>query len=179
MNKGLKIACFFLGVIFLSPGVFSQTIPDTLRRPERGEAPRYPWDLVIGELGRGRAPEDAYRFARTLLEAITAGNRGAPILADSLPALDEALFLEITSLGPRTYRLGGGRTETDGSVSFLVRFLGRTESITGELFILHLQAEDSSSGLWVLDDLILEERRVLSEIRDSYPYDFSPYERFF
>jgi len=30
-----------------------------------------------------------------------------------------------------------------------------------------------------LDDLILEGKRTLSDIRDSYRYNFSPYERFY
>ena len=153
----------------------AQTIPDTLRRPEQGEAPRYPQDIVIGELGRGNASEGAYRFAVNILQALRAGNRNAPVLANSPSALIESLFEQIGSLRPRSYRLGSGRIETDGNISFMVRFLGPEASITGELFIR--QAEES--GIWLLDDLILEERRPLSEIRDSYHYDFSPYERFY
>jgi hypothetical protein len=34
-------------------------------------------------------------------------------------------------------------------------------------------------GSWVLDDLFLEEERAISEIRDGYRYNFSPYERFY
>jgi len=216
MRKGIRAACILLYVVFLSLGVFpqrifsqeedaeekksgSQTIPNALRRPDRGEAPRYPQDLVIGELGQGKAPDGAYRFARDFLDALAKGNRDAPAVEDSLLVLggeymDEILD-NISSLEPRTYRLGGGRTEADGSVSFLVRFLGTQESITGELFIRRQENEkDPDSGelqseenpgtksrelLWYLDDLILEERRALTEIRDSYRYDFSPYERFF
>jgi hypothetical protein len=140
--------------------------------------------LVIGELGRGEAPQGAYGFARNLLNALSRGNKDAPVVADSLSVLDESVFEEISSLKPRTYRIGGGRTEPDGSVSFLVRFLGTEESIAGELFVR--QAEQSGPGTpaereaaWFLDDLILEERRALVDIKDSYRYDFSPYERFY
>ena len=156
-------------MIFSQEGVVS-TIPDVLRRPERGEAPRYPRDMVIGELGQGQAPREAYHFAQNLLGALIRGNEAAPDLA----ALTEELLEEISGLEPRTYRLGGGRIEADGTVSFLVRFVGRMESITGELFVRETESES-----WLLDDLILEERRALTEIRDSYRFDFSPYERFF
>jgi len=101
------------------------------------------------------------------------GNSAAPALADSLPSLAESLLEEIKSITPRTYRLGGGRVEVDGSVSFVLRFLGSTESMAGELYIR--QEEEA----WLLDDLLLEEKRALAEIRDSYRYDFPPYGRFF
>jgi len=244
MRKGVRITYFLLSVAFLCLGVFpqrifsqngdagkeaanAQTIPNTLRRPDRGEAPRYPQDVVIGELGQGNAPEGAYIFARDLMEALVRGNTTAQVVEDSRLILTEDIFEEISSLEPRSYRLGGGRIEADGSISFLVRFLGLEESITGELFIRRqggaeaggaasarepqysestlasaspeedstmpgsppeepepappkLQPElDPRETRWLLDDLILEKRRTLTEIRDSYRYDFSPYERFF
>ena len=195
---------------FLSPEAYSQeentrnqTIPTALRRPERGESPRYPQDLVIGVLGQGDAPTGAYNFAQNLLSALITGSSNNPALEDTGAILTESLHEEIYSIEPRIYRLGGGRDEPDGCVSFMVRFLGPEESITGELFVrqaeipeasdvsedpedpddsdISVVSEDSSGGErpWVLDDLILEEKRALSEIRDSYRYDFSPYERFY
>ena len=212
MNRGILTAFFLLAAAFLSPGVFSQdggagtansqTIPEALLKPDRGEVPRYPQDLVIGELGQGEAPETAYHFALDLLGALAAGDKTAAILKNSEETpgavLTEELFEEISSLEIQSYRLGGGRTEADGNVSFLVRFLGSAESITGELF-LHEESvipaanpsekteeepapaekSDSRKARWLLDDLILEEKRVLTELKDSYRYDFSPYERFF
>ena len=204
MSKIIKMACF-LGTAFLLLGIVPQgtfpqegdagsgvldarTVPDALRRPQRGELPRYPQDFVIGELGRGQAPEEAYRFARNLLAALAAGNNAAPVFALSPPALIGSHIEEIRGLEPRTFRLGGGRAEADGNVSFLVRFVGREESITGELFIRQAPAEGASPALngsppepgrWLLDELILEERRTLADIRDSYRFVFSPYERFF
>jgi len=207
MDKWLRTAGILLGLLLLAPGGFSQdtvqdlvqdevqdeepagwedqsgTIPDILRRPDRGEAPRYPRDVVIGELGQGNSPNPAYRFAGDLLSALTAGNRTAQIVKDSLSILTEELFNEIESIRVRSYRIGGGRVETDGSVSFLVRFLGSEESITGELFVRQEadpgNDEAPSEGKWLLDDLILEEKKDLTDIRDSYRYDFSPYERFY
>ena len=176
-----KTACFFLVLCFIAQNLLSQnaanieTVPDSLIRPERGEAPRYPKDLVIGDLGPGEASEGAYLFARNVLTAITAGRRNAEVLTDSGFSVTESIFDNVRSIRPRDTRLGGGRNEPDGCVSFLFRIIGQQESITGELFIR--QAE--TSGRWLLDDLILEGKRALSDIRDSYRYNFSPYERFY
>ncbi len=41
----------------------------------------------------------------------------------------------LSVVNPRYFRLGSGREEPDGSVSFLVRFAGREQGITGELYI--------------------------------------------
>ena len=197
MGKRLGTACILLGLLLLSPKMFSQEeesgwggqsgiIPDALRRPEQGEALRYPTDVVIGDLGQGKSPEKAYQFARELLVILLTGSKDAEIVKGAPSVLTEELLAEIKSLGPRSYRLGGGRIEADGSVSFMVRFLGSEASITGELYLRQAerpaQPDDAVSAgdeKWFLDDLILEEKRELSEIRDSYRYDFSPYERFY
>ena len=202
MDKKLPLACLFLVFACVLPGVFSQepesepvvrTIPDALRRPERGEAPRYPQDLVIGELGRGNAPDAAYRFAGELLKALVSGNAEAPVLAGSGSVLAKNLLEELEDLDPRSFRLGGGRIEADGSVSFMVRFLGPEKTVTGELFLrregdpgipvsgesTELAAESRAQANWLLDDLVLEEKKALGQVNDSYRYDFSPYERFY
>ena len=176
--KSARMICLF-GLWLITLGLFAQeatsiyAVPDVLRRPERGEAPRYPDDLVIGELGQGEISDGAYLFARNVLSAITEGRRDAAVLANS--GLAESLFEEVRGLRPRSYRLGGGRNEADGCVSFLVRLVGPVESLTGELYL----RSDEASGRWLLDDLILEEKKVNADIRDSYRFDFSPYERFF
>ena len=198
LGRNRKIICFLLCLCMFLPGAFAQgepkntelpgtesqgtqnnTIPDTIRRPERGEAPRYPKDVVIGELGRGESPEGAYQLARQLLSVLVSGSRDAKIIADSPSILTESLVEELNSIVPRSYRIGGGRIEADGSVSFLVRFLGSDESISGELYLRQAESEAPRDAEWFLDDLILEDKRTISEIRDSYRYDFSPYERFY
>jgi hypothetical protein len=177
--RGVRAACFLLGISFFSQMITAQDanigvvpVPESLRRPERGEAPRYPEDLVIGELGQGEAPQGAYLLAQEILSALARGRNDAPVLQRS-SLITEEILEEVGSLGTRSYRIGGGRYEPDGSVSFLVRFIGRTESITGELFV---RFETQS---WLLDDLMLEEKVPLSNLRDSYRYDFTPYERFY
>ena len=149
------------------------TIPESLRRPLRGEAPRYPRDMVIGELGQGTAPERAWRHAREIASALVARNLSSSVIPMAESDLLEEYFPILHAFEPRKYHLGGGRIEVDGSVSFLVRFLGREQWMAGELY---LRPEADS---WRLDDLILEEVRNFEEGKNSYTYDFSPYERFF
>ena len=170
------------GIIIFSSGLFlplyifsqeqgaSSTIPELLRRPLRAEAPRFPRDMVIGELGQGTAPEGAWRYAQGIAaflagsaSGISAGDRD--ILRRHLPVME--------SFEPRRFHIGGGRMEVDGTVSFLVRFIGREQWIAGELY-LYLDENN-----WRLDEIVLEELRTMEEGRDSYSYDFSPYERFF
>ena len=184
----IKTACFLLAFCLIIQNLVSQeagdtSVPEALRRPERGEAPRYPKDLIIGNLGQGEASEGAYLYARNILTAITAGRRDAQVLTNSGFSFTESMFDNIRSIRPRDSRLGGGKYEPDGCVSFLIRIIGPQESITGELFIRQADAIDAldgaTEGRWLLDDLILEGKRTLVDIRDSYRYDFSPYERFY
>lgn len=185
-GKGKRASCFLLCIWLCSQAVFSQNyanhaVPNSLRRPERGEVPRYPADLVIGDLSRGEASESAYSFARSILLALVNKRRDSSAFGNS-SNLYESVFTEVENLGPRTFRLGGGKAEPDGCTSFLIRFISQEESITGELFIRRAEAselEASETGRWLLDDIILETKRTLSEIRDSYRYNFSPYERFY
>jgi hypothetical protein len=154
-------------------------------------------------LGQGEAPLGAYQFAQELLSALVGDRTTAPVVQRSSSLIGESVFEELRSINPRTYRIGGGRYEPDGSVSFLVRFVGRTESIIAELFVrfeaprLAAAEEEDEEGAedeedappppparqeevrWLLDDLMLEDKIPLSDIRDTYRYDFSPYERFY
>jgi hypothetical protein len=150
-----------------------RTAPEALRRPQRGEPARYPEDFEIGALGQGQAPEAAYLFALNVLAALTAGDRAAPALAALPQAILGNRIEEIGSIEPLSFRIGSGRVEADETVSFLVRFIGREESITGELFLFE------GSEQWLLDDLIIEEARSLADIRSDHRFIFSPYERFF
>jgi hypothetical protein len=165
---------------FVSPEenepVFNQgTIPEALRRPQRGdEAERFPRDAVIGELGRGAADEAAYRYARNLLQGVQTGNRESALLVRAKASLLEELFTALEPVSPLRYRIGGGREEPDGSTSFLFRFIGREKSLAGELYIRH-----TGEGAWELEDVIVEEARDISERGNTYKFDFSPYERFF
>jgi hypothetical protein len=102
-------------------------------------------------------------------------NRESALLAGTSPSQLEELFAGLEAMEPQQYRLGGGREEADGSISFLFRFIGRDLSMAGELY---LRLRDNA---WHLDDIIVEEARALSEggLMNTYKFDFSPYERFF
>ena len=125
-------------IFFLGSGIlFSQegTIPDELLRPRRDESPRYPVDTVIGELGQGQAPREAYECARNAAAALLAGNANSSALSSVNKVFLESCMGALNTVNPLFFRLGGGREGPDGSVSFLVRFAGREQGITGELFV--------------------------------------------
>ena len=134
---------FALLLVFFAGSAFSQTnellqrgsIPEELLRPRRDEALRYPVDTVIGPIGQGSAPVEAYGLARRVAAALLAGDINARVLSSVKRVFLEGYMDALNVVNPRYFRLGGGREEPDGSVSFLVRFAGRDQGITGELFI--------------------------------------------
>ncbi|MDR0655817.1 MAG: hypothetical protein LBG22_05825 [Treponema sp.] len=123
-----------------------QTIPPELWRPSRGESPRFPIDTVIGKLGRGDASEEAYRFARSVAEALMTETSSAPSLSGMSQAELDVFFEAIRKADPESFRLGSGRLEPDGAVSFLLRFIGREKGITGELYIRTDEEPDLPAG---------------------------------
>lgn len=166
--------CTIIGVCGADDGVsWSGILPEAVRRPQKGEAPRYPRDTVIGELGPGNAPPAAYTYARNLLAALMRNNRDSRYLREIGKDRLEGLTAQIKSVAPRKFRAGGGKEEGDGAVSFLFRYIGREQGIAGELY-LRLEDQD-----WLFDDIIFEEARSVTEPGEPYPYDFTPYERFF
>ena len=148
-NRVIKtsfILCALLLFSFMASDLFPQnteedetaqrgSIPEDLLRPRRDEAPRYPVDTVIGPLGQGSSPREAYELARRAVIALLAGNAEAPALSSANRTFIRDSIGQVQLIEPRQYRLGGGREEPDGSVSFMVRFIGREYSITGELYI--------------------------------------------
>jgi len=164
------------------------SIPEDLLRPKRGETPRYPIDTVIGELGRGKASEAAFSFANNIGIALLSGNKGNPALASINSAARENLLSTLETINPVSFRIGGGREEADGSVSFLVRYIGKDLGITGELYIRYVtrqiqepNGEVTTTGKWVFEELLLEEakNREVEQKESVYRNDFYPYERFF
>jgi len=184
-----KLSLIYL-LLFIPAFAFSQSggfIPEELLRPGRGEAPRYPIDTVIGELGQGKASASAYAYANTVISALFSGRIDHPAFSSLSASMQTSYMSALDAIGPRSYRIGGGREETDGAVSFMVRFIGREYGITGELFIRYVTTqievgeEIETIGSWVFEELILEDAKDLeTEQQESENrYDFSPYERFF
>jgi len=143
MGYRIRNMVFALLLVFFAGSAFSQTnellqrgsIPEELLRPRRDEALRYPVDTVIGPIGQGSAPVEAYGLARRVAAALLAGDINARVLSSVKRVFLEGYMDALNVVNPRYFRLGGGREEPDGSVSFLVRFAGRDQGITGELFI--------------------------------------------
>jgi hypothetical protein len=164
------------------------SIPEELLRPARGEAPRYPVDTVIGELGQGNVSSSAFAYANSAASALFTGRADHPAFSSVSASVRESYISALGAVNPQSYRIGGGREEADGAVSFMVRFIGREYGITGELFIRYvtIQIQDDNDevktvGSWVFEDLILEEAKERESQRQEPKgrFDFSPYERFF
>jgi hypothetical protein len=185
--KSKKYLLFLpLVALFLSADV---DVPDNLRKPQKGESPRYPKDVIIGELGRGEASEEAYAFAKSILNGVLRGEKAA----------DSGVVDVIKSVAPQKFRIAGGREEDEGNTSFIFRFIGREKWVVGEIYVrfespsavastdVDTEQTDSSiteessedAGGWKLDDIILDEVRAVGQNVQTYAYDFSPYERFF
>jgi hypothetical protein len=122
-----------------NPGISRGAIPEALLRPQRGESPRYPIDMVIGPLGKGDAPDEAYRLAGTIMAAFIGGDMKSPELSGINSVIREGFLSQLEAINSRSYRIGSGREESDGAVSFLIRFIGREQAITGELYVRLLE----------------------------------------
>ena len=164
------------------------SIPEELLRPKRGEAPRYPVDIVIGDMGKGTASDAAFSFANYISAAFLSGNKDNPALTSIDSVLKENLLSSLDVISPLSYRLGGGREEADGAISFLIRFIGKDQGITGELYIRYLtkqtegaDGEIKTTGRWIFEELLLEEARdrEVEQKESIYRADFYPYERFY
>ena len=184
LRRGLFLTLIGFFLVFC---VFSQStvpessvvaFPDSIRRPQSDEYPRYPNDMIIGELVRGTAPVEAWVLSRDFLNALVRANKSAEALNGVDSVLLEQLFEEVSAINPGNYRIGGGRVEPDGAVSFLVRFIGREKSITGELYLVSQETEEGLKP-WRIDDLQLEESYNLADLIEARRYDFSFYERLY
>ncbi|MCL2209371.1 MAG: hypothetical protein FWC19_03615 [Treponema sp.] len=194
-NYKFSFLIFLLAAVFASPvqGQDRGSIPEELLRPGWGEAPRYPSDMVIGELGQGRASAAAFNHASSVASALLSRQRGHSSLSNVNPAIIDSYLSALGRISPVSFRLGGGREEADGSVSFLIRYIGREYGMTGELYIRYItkqvvneNGETIAAGSWVFDDLLFEEARSREEENQdalqraqNHRLNYMPYERFF
>jgi len=184
----LVILCVLALIPVLAVSQDRGSIPQELLRPARGESPRYPVDIVIGELGRGSASAAAYSYAYSVGAGLISGQMEHPSLSSVNSSVREIYLSALKAVSPVSFRIGGGRTEADGAVSFLVRFMGREKGITGELYIRYvtrqIQGDDGeirAAGNWIFEELLLDEPKDRSaEDQESvYRNNYYPYERFF
>ncbi|MCL1959924.1 MAG: hypothetical protein FWF68_10020 [Spirochaetes bacterium] len=182
------ISLFFIVSVFAAAQPARGSIPEELLRPGRGESARYPVDTVIGELGQGKAPAAAYSIANSVSQGFLSGQPGHPSLASVNSDVRDKCLRALSRISPRNYRIGGGREEPDGAVSFMVRFIGRDYGITGELYIKYVKrriegnaGEVTQPGSWVFDDLILNEAKSRDmELEEASKLNnYLLYERFF
>jgi hypothetical protein len=186
------LICVCLFLVFSGSIVQGQdrgSIPEELLRPILRVSPHYPADIIIGDLGQGKASSAAYSYANSLASALLSRQRGHPSLASVNPVLLDSYFYKLGSVAPVSFRLGGGREEADGAISFLIRYIGRDLGITGELYIRYRTRQVDGgevTGNWVFDDLLFEEAKSRDEeLRESlqradkHRLNYLPYERFF
>ena len=149
-------------------------LPPELLRPRYGEDPLFSRDYVIGKMGRCDASEESYRYARLIVAGLAAGDGKTEGVQFSE---QKRLYVKqgIGSLGTRAWRVGGGRVEPDGSVSFLIRFLGRANSVTGELYLRKeepkAETEEAEKEAALLGEEIKTETGAAAEKEDSEEED--------
>jgi hypothetical protein len=152
---------------------FSGVVPEALIRPTRERGAFYPVDAVIGPLGVEDLAGEAGDYAKTVMQDLLSqdaasasiGNLGTDITGDAMEKLSEA--------APHKWRLGGGREEADGSVSFLFRFMGREKEVSGELYLR------SADGGWKTEDIIFNTPKELTIGAETSSSSYTPYERFY
>ena len=100
---------FFVYIFFISfspaHGQARGSIPEALLRPAWGESSRYPVDIVIGEMGQGRAPYAAFTYASSLAAGLLSGQTSHPALASINPALRDNYLRALAGISPRSFRL--------------------------------------------------------------------------
>jgi hypothetical protein len=152
---------------------FSGVVPEALIRPAREQGAFYPVDAVIGPLGIEDLAGEAAEYAKTVMQELLSqdaasasiANLGTDITGDAMEKLSEA--------APHKWRIGGGREEADGSVSFLFRFMGREKEVSGELYLR------SADGGWKTEDVIFNTPKELTIGADAFSSAYTPYERFY
>jgi hypothetical protein len=119
--------------------------------PNRSEAPRLPFDFVIGKIGAEGAESAAYRTAFDFLSSLASSKDVSRFYSDRDRPDRKAVGDLISPLLPASARLGSGRTESENEASFIIRLVGKTASVSGELHLIR------SASAWLVDELILEE----------------------
>jgi hypothetical protein len=139
------VSCFNLNVFAVNSELEANrgVIPEGLLRPQRGEAVRYPRDIVIGELGIGSAPPVAYRAVRRALANLFSNSMETLVLSTLSDEIKADIAARLSETAPYKYRIGGGRVEIDGSVSFLFRYIGSGRELDGEIYLREMKNDET------------------------------------
>jgi hypothetical protein len=119
--------------------------------PTGSEAVRLPQDFVIGKIGDEGVGANAYHFAFDFLSSLARSEEVKRFYTDRGRQEAESIAPILAPLLPASVRVGSGSAEGEGGVSFLIRFVGKERSVTGELHLIR------SSSAWLVDELILDE----------------------
>jgi hypothetical protein len=133
--------------------------------PTGGESPVYPKDFAIGELGPPRVLPGAFDFAHTFLASLAQGHFDATLLEHPSDIDEKTIKNTVALVGPRYFRLDRGKEGPHGSLSFLFRYLGSEQSVTGELYLI------PEKGSWLIQDLELENPQTDKLGDGTYRYD--------
>jgi hypothetical protein len=179
MWSAYKIGLFFTVLVMGAVVGFSQesnpiSIPDAIRRPSRTDTPRYPRDVIIGDLGRGSLSQEDMDYASSVLRALLQGREQSPLFSTLNEGAAEELIGELRKIRANKFRIGGGKEIVDGAGSFLFRFIGRDGQIGGAMYFVR------GKSSYTLDDIILEAIPQDLLDGDKNPMsDIFPYERFY
>lgn len=119
--------------------------------PTGSEAIRLPQDFVIGKIGDEGVEPNAYRFAVDFLSSVAKSAEVTRFYTDQSRQEAKSIAPLLAPILPASVRVGGGTAEGESGVSFLVRFVGKERSVSGELHLVQ------SSSVWLVDELILDE----------------------
>ncbi|MDR0637840.1 MAG: hypothetical protein LBG27_02880 [Spirochaetaceae bacterium] len=179
MRNVYRIGLFLAVLVMGESAGFSQesdsiSIPDAIKRPSRTNTPRYPHDMVIGDLGQGELSQADMDYASSVLRALLQGREQSPLFSTLNESAAEELVGEVRKIRANKFRIGGGKEIVDGAGSFLFRFIGRDGQVGGAMYFVR-----GESG-YVLDDIILEAipQDLLNGDKDPMS-DIFPYERFY
>ncbi|GHV83759.1 hypothetical protein AGMMS50212_10990 [Spirochaetia bacterium] len=153
---------------------FTGVVPQVLVRPILEENPIYPFDSVIGTLSKGAVSDTQFRFAQDVLQDVLIKAVKSVRFANLPSSVVDDLMKNVVEVAPEKFRLGGGKEEVDGSISFLFRLVGKELNAAGELYI-----RSGDDNKWILEDFIIEDPSPVNSGSKIHDYNYSPYERFY
>jgi hypothetical protein len=164
----LLLAVFFFTAQSDNGGV----APDSVRRPEHLSNPLYPRDVSIGELGQGDASSVCYSYAKSALRELEQSNKSDKFFKLLPQAEIDGVVKKVSDVAPVRSRLGGGKEGVDGDFSFLFRFIGLQDELTGVIYLRN------DEGAWKITDIITDDPRAILEATAS-EQGWPPYDRFY